>query len=288
MNFKDMKIGTRLGFAFGLVLLVTIIAAVLTLSKVADIQDNLREIVTDNNVKVRLSTEMAESTHIIARVIRTAMLVKDKAQREQRRKSIDDQRAIYNKLWAELEKFPPSEKGKAIRKKISDARSVAGALNNKVIELAMADKDSEATELLIKEAAPAIQKMIDALDENIAFQQADTEKLYADAVVDYQSTRNLLIGANTLVVLLAALSGWLVTRSIVKPLKLAVQAADDVAAGKLDGKLPAAGNDETGQLLQSFSKMQGVLAQFQAAQTEMARQHEAGICLLYTSPSPRD
>ncbi len=277
MTLKDVKIGTRLGLAFGLVLLITIVSAALTLSKLADIQDNLRDIIQDNNLKVRLSNEMAESTHVIARVMRTIILVKEKDLKEQRRKSIVNARDTYNKLWSELEKLPASEDGKALRAKIAQARSVAGALNNQVIEFTMAGKEAEATELLLKEAGPATQRMIDALKENIAFQQADTQKVYANAETQYQSTRNLLIAANALVVLLAALSGWLVTRSIVRPLKLAVQAADDVALGKLDGKLPTTGNDETGQLLQSFSRMQDVLAQFQAAQTQMAEQHRAGM-----------
>jgi methyl-accepting chemotaxis protein len=277
MNFKDLKIGTRLGFAFGLVLLVTIISAALTLNKVADIQDNLRDIVQDNNVKLRLSNEMSDAKHIIARVMRAIILVKEKELKEQRRKSITEARDNYNMLWAELEKMPSGEAGKAIRKKIADARAVAGALNNKVIELSLAGNEAEATALLINEAGPATQKMIDALKENTELQQADTARVYTESEAQYQSTRNLLIAANALVVLLAALAGWGVTRSITRPLKLAVQAADDVAMGKLDGKLPKTGHDETGQLLQSFSKMQGVLAQFQAAQTEMARQHQAGM-----------
>lgn len=254
MNFKDMKIGTRLGVAFGLVLLVTIIAAVLTLSKVADIQENLRDIVTDNNVKIRLINEMSNSTHTIARVVRTVVLLTDDKQMAQEERKITKARADYNKAWAQLEKIPASEAGMAIRKKISEARATAGPLNNLVIELGQSHMVAEATTMLMKEAGPATQKMQDALEENIALQQADTEKVYAEAESQYHTTRNLLIAANALVVLLAALSGWLVTRSIVRPLKLAVQAADDVAAGKLDGKLPAAGNDETGQLLQSFTK----------------------------------
>jgi methyl-accepting chemotaxis protein len=141
----------------------------------------------------------------------------------------------------------------------------------------MADKEAEATLLLLKEAGPATQKLQDALGENIAFQHTNTERDSAQAETEYQNTRSLLIAANTLVVVLAALAGWLVTRSIVRPLKIAVQAADDVAVGKLDGKLPDPSKDETGQLLQSFSKMQQVLAQFQGAQAEMAQQHQAGM-----------
>jgi methyl-accepting chemotaxis protein len=105
----------------------------------------------------------------------------------------------------------------------------------------------------------------------------DAKKDYEATQEDYYAARNQSIAAVLAGLLMAAGFGWYLVRGIIRPLRLAVQAADDVAAGKLDGKLPAAGNDETGQLLQSFSKMQGVLGQFQSAQTEMARQHEAGM-----------
>jgi methyl-accepting chemotaxis protein len=277
MNYKDMKIGTRLGISFGLVLLITILTALITLNMVASIQGNLRDIVNDNNVKVRLNNDMADATHIVARVMRTVVLLKDKAQKEHERDKIVKARGDYDKSWAELEKMPASAEGHAFRKKIFEAHAAAAAVNNQVIELGMADKEAEATLLLLKEAGPATQRLQDALGENIVFQNTNTERDSAQAETEYQNTRGLLIAANTLVVVFAALAGWLVTRSIVRPLKIAVLAADDVAVGKLDRKLPEPSKDETGQLLQSFAKMQLVLAQFQGAQAEMARQHQAGM-----------
>jgi len=277
MSFKDMKIGARLGLAFSLVVVITILSAIFSLSRLAHIQENLRDIVQVNNVKVRLNNEMSEATHIVARVMRTVVLLKDKSLKEHERAKIMKARADYDKAWGALEKMPASEEGNALRKKIHDAHSAAAAVNNQVIELGLADKEAEATALLLKEAGPATQKLQDALSENIALQQSHTDKESEAAEAEYHSTRDLLIGANILVVLLAATAGWLVTRSIVQPLKVAVQAADDVAAGKLDGVLPQPSNDETGHLLQSFAKMQGVLAQFQAAQSEMAKQHQAGM-----------
>jgi methyl-accepting chemotaxis protein len=277
MNFKDMKIGTRLGLAFGLVLIITILSALMTLHQVAGIQENLHDIVNDNNVKIRLNNDMADTTHIIARVMRSVVLLKDKALKEHERDKILKARADYDKAWAALEKMPAGDEGKAFRRKIFEAHGAAAGLNNQVIALGMADKEAEATELLLKEAGPATQRLQDAIGENIALQQANTEHDSIQAEADYQTTRNLLIGANTLLVLVAALAGWLVTRSIVGPLQVAVRAADDVALGKLDGTLPEASQDETGQLLQAFARMQRVLAQFQAAQTEMARQHQAGM-----------
>ena len=103
MNFKDMKIGSRLSVAFGLVLVIAILSALVTLSKVADIQNNLRDIVEDNNVKIRLNNEMSDSTHIIARVMRTVVLLKEKDLKEQERQKIVKAREAYNKSWAELE-----------------------------------------------------------------------------------------------------------------------------------------------------------------------------------------
>lgn len=272
MNFKDMKIGSRLSVAFGLVLVIAILSALVTLSKVADIQNNLRDIVEDNNVKIRLNNEMSDSTHIIARVMRTVVLLKEKDLKEQERQKIVKAREAYNKSWAELEKMPASEEGKALRKKIFDARAEAGALNNKVIELGMADKEAEATALLLKEAGPATQRMQDALKENVELLQKDTEKVYAEAEAEYSTTRTLLISANAFVVFLAALSGWLVTRSIVQPLRLAVQAADDVAIGKLDGKLPAAANDETGQLSNATQQNASASEELAATSEELSGQ----------------
>jgi methyl-accepting chemotaxis protein len=205
MTMKNLKIGTRLTLAFGLVLLITLITALLTLSKIADIQDNLRDIVQDNNVKIRLSNEMSEATHIIARVMRTVVLLKDKGLKEQRLKTIAAARESYGKLLAELEKMPASEADKTLRKKNAEVRAFAGALNNKVIELSLADKETEAVALLVNEAGPATQKVLEGLNENIALQQAETAVVYANAEAQYQTARLLLITANALVVLLAAL-----------------------------------------------------------------------------------
>ena len=277
MNLNNMKIGIRLGLAFGVVLLITIISALLTLSKVADVQNNLRDIVQDNNVKLKLTNDMADTIHVIARVMRTVVLLRDNAAREHEKVKISKARADYNSYLAMLEKFPLSATEKGLHQKIAAARAAGGAANNKVLELAMTGQEGSAIALLMAEAGPAMQLMQDALEENVALLEADTAQVYAKAEAEYHATRQLLIGANALVLLLAALAGWLVTRSITGPLKLAVQAADDVAAGQLDSQLPSGGQDETGQLLQSFAKMQGVLGQFQAAQTEMARQHQAGM-----------
>ena len=77
MKFADFKIGTRLSFAFGVVVLLSLASAGLALNKLSSIQANLEDVVKDNNVKIRLNNEMAEDVHIVSRVFRTMVLLED-------------------------------------------------------------------------------------------------------------------------------------------------------------------------------------------------------------------
>jgi methyl-accepting chemotaxis protein len=255
MKFTDFKIGTRLSFAFGLVVLMSVASAGLALKELALVEHNLDDIVTDNNVKVRLNNEMAEAVHIVSRVMRTMVLLHEPAAVQTEEAKLLKARADYDKAWDALQKFPASETGKVIRAKIAAAAEVTRALNNKVVDLAHAGKDDAAVALLLKEAGPAAQKWQDALDENIQFQESATEKQYETAVGDYVQARNVLIGANALCIAMAVLFGWLITRSITVPMNRAIEATSRVAEGDLTVELISDGKDETALLIGALAHM---------------------------------
>ncbi len=174
MKFTDFKIGTRLSFAFGLVVVMSVASAGLALKELALVEHNLEDIVTDNNVKVKLNNEMAESVHVVSRVMRTMVLLHDPVAVQTEEAKLLKARTHYDKAWDSLQKFPASETGKVNRAAIAAAAEVSRALNNKVIDLAHAGKDDAAVALLLKEAGPAAQKWQDALDVNIQFQESLT------------------------------------------------------------------------------------------------------------------
>jgi methyl-accepting chemotaxis protein len=276
MNFKDMNIGKRLFITFGVIVLLSVISALIALQSIAGIQANLEGIVKENNVKIHINTTLAESVHIVSRVVRSVVLIQDKAGKDHELEKIAKARESYDKAWNDLQKHPASESGKALRTKIAADRAAALALNNKVIELGQANKTAEATALLMQEAGPATTKWLDAIEENTALQESHNAAQYDQAVAEYHTARTELIGASVLSVVLAALFGLLITRSITGPISTALQVADNVAAGKLDGKIEVDRSDETGQLLASLAKMQAVLGQFQTAQHDMASHHDKG------------
>jgi methyl-accepting chemotaxis protein len=276
MNFRNLKIGTRLFATFGLLVFLSVITSGIALKNIASIQTSLEEVVTDNSVKIRINNKLAESVHIVSRVVRTVVLLTDKASRDHELAKVVKARDDYDKAWEKLQQFAPSEAAKANREKIATARAVAYPLNSKVMELGIDNRSEDALALLMKEAIPATAKWLEAIEENIAFQEKLNQEDYESSVAAYHSARNVLVGASVLSVLLAVLFGWLVTRSITGPVSQALQVANDVADGKLDGVISVDGADETGHLLEALSKMQQVLGHFQSAQAELARQHEAG------------
>ena len=259
MKFTDFKIGTRLALAFGLVVVLSVASAALALKELASVEHNLEDIVTDNNVRIKLTHQMAESVHVVSRVLRTMVLLHDKDAVATQEAKLVKARALYDHGWDALQKFPPSEAGKVLRAKIVAAAQTAQVLNNKVIDLAQAGNDAEAIVVLLKEAGPATLKWQDALDDNIASQEAATKEQHEAAVADYNQARSVLIGANALSVLLAALFCWLITRSITRPMMRAIHATRGLAEGDLTVEVVAEGKDEIGQLMTALAGMQNNL-----------------------------
>ncbi len=255
MKLSDIRIGARLTFAFGLMATLTLAAGGLALVELAAVEHNLDDIVTDNNAKIRLNHQMAESVHVVSRVMRTMVLLHEKTEVQAEEAKLLQARAHYAQAWTTLQKFGASDTGKANRAKIAAAAGTAGALNNQVIDLAHAGRDNEAIAMLLKQAGPATQKWQDALDENIAYQEAATDSQHAQALVDYNQARAALIAASLVNVLLAVLFGWLVTRSITLPMRRAMHAASLVAEGDLTVELESEGKDETAQLLGALRHM---------------------------------
>jgi methyl-accepting chemotaxis protein len=83
--------------------------------------------VTDNNVKIKLNNSMSESVHVVTRVVRSVVLLEDKAAKERELTKITKARADYDKAWEELQKFPASEAGMAIRTRRRHRRRYARA-----------------------------------------------------------------------------------------------------------------------------------------------------------------
>jgi two-component system sensor histidine kinase MprB len=97
--------------------------------------------------------------------------------------------------------------------------------------------------------------------------------------IDVDESRNVLnalatriTGVSALVLVAAALAGWLLARQITRRLVRLTQATEQVSDGRLaDVAVPAGGRDEVGRLATSFDRMVGRLADARADQERLVQ-----------------
>jgi methyl-accepting chemotaxis protein len=122
-----------------------------------------------------------------------------------------------------------------------------------------------ASEQLQKQLAPFVKAQVDHMTEDLAASSAKTDQIARIGII--------IVAVAVLVALLVA---FVVTASITRPLARALGVARQVAAGRLDTDI-VTDESEIGQLMAPLAKMKDTLLQFEAAQSEMARQHELGM-----------
>ncbi|WP_115512892.1 methyl-accepting chemotaxis protein [Xanthomonas arboricola] len=270
------NVGPRLAAAFAVLIVLSGIIAFIGYRGLSSARALVDDIVHQNMVKIRLSNDMMNANFIIGTQVRNLALPYADERNNEFVAAIKSARVDYSKARDALYAMPASPQGMAIRTQIDSLRMAAKALNEQVIQLSIAGKDSDAIPLLFNKASPATQQWQDKITENIALQ----DKLAADAstiaLKSMDDSRKMLIGGSLLVVLLSGALGLLITRSLTQPLSRATRAAESIAGGKLDNDVDTQANDESARLLKAMSKMQQQLRSLIAAQTEMAKRHDEG------------
>jgi methyl-accepting chemotaxis protein len=255
MHISNLKIGPRLGLGFAVVLALMLALVGIGINSMGQIQGKLDNIVDSNVHEMELLQDMTGAIHVVRRVMGTLIILTDHAAIDAEYKKMEAARARYNAADELLRKGRADEAEAALRTKLSEIQAQARPLNNQVVELARANDDAKALELLLKEAGPATQKWQDLLDDYVTLQKESNKKDAAAAQQAFSSARLFMFGVTAVALAMGMLLAWLVTRSITGPINLAVQVAQTVAAGDLTSQIDASAKDETGHLLLALKDM---------------------------------
>ncbi|UOP09973.1 methyl-accepting chemotaxis protein [Pseudomonas palleroniana] len=104
-------------------------------------------------------------------------------------------------------------------------------------------------------------QMGEQLNKLIAINVADARQANEDAEQSYQSAIIGVIVVSVVAALLTVCLAWALTRSIVTPLRKAVEVAETIAGGNLSKVIEDDGKDEPARLLSALSAMQANLRQ---------------------------
>ncbi|HEU4851708.1 MAG TPA: methyl-accepting chemotaxis protein [Telluria sp.] len=253
MKISDLKIGTKLGLGFGLLIVMMTVLTGTGVWLLREYNASTDLILNDAIAKERLANEWEAGAELNGARIDTVLALTDPALRldvETRMKATSKR---SGEVTEELKKLVHSGKGKALLTKASEARLAY----NKLRDLALSDQASGSSETPEKRGAraAALRAYLAGVHELANHQR---EKARAMAVeVAQEGATGQLVQAILWVVSVAVAIAWtiIVTRSITRPLQHAMTVAQEVAQGKLSSRDEVFSRDETGQLLGALNQM---------------------------------
>ncbi len=263
---NNMKIGARLGLGFGALLVLLLGIAILGVNRMGHIQANLDQIVNVNGYQAQQALAMRGAVHQTGALARNIVLLNEPAAMQAEAEKLRSVRATYDAADRDLhtsfsQRTETSNEEKALLATTRDRRDAARPALDKVIELGLANRNEEATRVLMTESAKSHAAWVESINA-----LADHEdKLSAEAATlaaqSYATARTVVVAISVFALLAGVLIAWRLTVGITRPIAEAVAVAQTVAAGDLTSRIETKSRDETGQLLRALQAMNGALVE---------------------------
>ena len=276
MKFTNLTIATKIGGGFFAVVLLTLVLGLLSFVQLSNVAGTTEEIATNNLPSVQLTGEMRDLLSEIRRSEARHLLSSSRKEMKELEKQIDEARKKIAELDVLADKAFKSNAEVQALAAYRTNRDAWYAVNAKIVPASRAGKQDEATELYNGESNAAFTATMAEVVNLSTLNSKVASDAWESAKSVYSNARFVLAASIAVILGLAILLAFVISKSIVSPIQTAVKAANEFASGDLTVELHPMGTDETGQLIASLSNMQGVLTRFQNAQTEMARLHEQG------------
>ncbi|MFA6067926.1 MAG: methyl-accepting chemotaxis protein [Janthinobacterium sp.] len=221
MNLAKMKVGTRLGLGFALVLVLLVAVTVLGIARMAQIQERLDHVINVNNVVTRLVIDMRGNVSDRITSLRILTLMTDASDMEPEMARIKTQTSTYQETQKKLEeKFAveSTAEEKTLLASIKEYEAAAMPAIAKASALWMANDAEGATRVMIKEIRPVQKKWMDALEQLATLEDKLNEQMQSDARKAFDSARLFMIILGVLAVAMGVAAALVITRGLLKQL----------------------------------------------------------------------
>jgi methyl-accepting chemotaxis protein len=253
--FNNLKVGTRLTFAFvilvGLMLTITFVGA----SQMKTIYDGADLIASNRFPKTVAMNAVISDIHVVGRAARD-MVLSDPAKAREFSSEIDAAIARNGDRFEVFKKTvvltPAGKKG--VEDSLAARATYLDAVNDfrRALAAGKVDDAKVTLQTRVRVGETAFAAAVDAM---LKHQAKYIDQAAASGGAEFSSARLELLGLSALAALLAGVFAFVITRSVTRPLRHAVEMARSVAAGDLTSTITVNSRDETGQLLQALQDM---------------------------------
>jgi methyl-accepting chemotaxis protein len=253
--FNNLNIGKRLAFGFALTLATSVLISSVGISRVNSGAESTAQVLAQPLAKERMITEWY--TQIFAAVRRTAAIVKssDPALGPYFKEDAAQTGKRSTELIKLIEPLITPGAEQTLFDKIGEQRKAYSAARDEAVKAQAAGDQALAVQILDERFTPAAKVYQESVQQLVAMQHANIAAIASEIKESADSSETLIGMLAVWSVLLGAVSSWLLTRGIVRPIREAVKLAETVASGDLTHRIDATTNDETGQLLRALRHM---------------------------------
>ncbi|KQV91339.1 chemotaxis protein [Massilia sp. Root351] len=252
-----MKVGTRLGLGFALVLLFLIAVTAVGIVRMAQIQDRLDHVVSFNNVVTRLVIDMRNNVNERVSSLRTLTLMSDPADMEpemKRIKELSDKYAAHQKKLEAQFALEATAEEKTLMAAIKEHEAATMPAIAKASELWLSNQAEAATKVMIKEIRPPQKKWMESLDQLGALEDKLNAQVQVDAAEGFNSARSFMIFMGVLAVVISVGAAIVITRGLLKQLggepDYTASIAGSIANGDLSISINTSSTDKDSLLVE--------------------------------------
>jgi methyl-accepting chemotaxis protein len=250
-----MKIGTRLGMGFGLVLVLLIIMSIITIIQTRSISTKLGTVVKDRFPKTVIANNITDDINVVARALRNMILLTDSLKATDEHQRILNAQNNIDDNFGKLKESVTSVEGKKILEDALNSKQAYIPLQNDLIRLINQKKRDSALALMFGEFREIQNKYIDNTKKIVNFQEDLTNKDGEAGISSARTAEIIIYLLSCIIFIFSIIAAIFITVSITRPISKCINTAEKVAAGNTDIVIESDSKDETGQLLDALSKM---------------------------------
>ncbi|HUP30434.1 MAG TPA: methyl-accepting chemotaxis protein [Usitatibacter sp.] len=261
MVLRKTKIGTRLALGIGAILAIMTVVTIGGTALSQKSRRDLAEVHDASGAKEALAADMKAIVLEQSAVMRNIGLhsdIKAMQQDEDRSRRLGK---MYDDMRDRMAKLPLAQAERDILETLGAIDKQIEAPFNQALGLSTSFRTEEAAALILNELDPVVQRTLFELNRLIDLQKKADREATAAAMVTGDRLATSIYIVEAVVLVLAVLVAWTITRSIVLPLREAVAVARRVASGDLTSEIKDQGRDEPAELLAALRDMNTGLAQ---------------------------
>ena len=259
MKMQSLKIGMRLALGFGLVLLLLAVAVGLSYRQMATVGPHI-----DLLIELQRQQDLAQDwrTQTQLNVTRTDAVARAGGAgpvAEFFAPVIKTTSGKISELQDALTKAADTAQGKATLAEIATARKTYVDIRNQVFAQLKAGEADAALQTLEGRMRPAAEAYVATISRMADYQGERVRDTTREVLEAARRTQLVMLVLAAICLSIGVAAAWLITRSVVRPLRAAIHEAQQVGQGDLSREIRPVGNDETAQLTEALAGMQQAL-----------------------------